>query len=317
MLDIPRPMRIIVTGGAGFIGSHIAAALRDDGHKVVVVDDLSSGSIANLPAGVSFVQHDLTAARTPALIKRLRPEAIVHAAAQVSVSRSTVDPARDARTNVLGTIRLLDGARMAGTPQVVYVTTGGALYGEPRYLPCDEAHPIEPISPYGLSKWAGERYLALLLPGVRRVVLRLSNVFGPRQNAEGEAGVVSVFASRMIADQPVEIHGDGRQTRDFVYVEDVARAVVRSIGAAEDLTVNIGSGSALCIDELFGVMRDLIGYAREPSFTAPRAADVRHSVLDVTRARDELGWSAQVDLREGLARTIAWYRSPDHGAHPD
>ncbi len=310
-------MRILVTGGAGFIGSHIAAALRDDGHEVVVVDDLSSGSIANLPEGISFVQHDLTAVRTPALIKRLRPGAIVHAAAQVSVSRSTVDPARDARTNVLGTIRLLDGARLAGTAQVVYVTTGGALYGEPRYLPCDEDHPVEPISPYGLSKWAGERYLALLLPGVRRVVLRLSNVFGPRQNAEGEAGVVSVFASRMIADQPVEIHGDGRQTRDFLYVEDVARAVVLSIDAAEDLTVNVGSGSGLRIDELFALMRDLTGYAREPSFAAPRTADVRHSVLDVTRARDELGWSAQVDLREGLARTIAWYRSRDRGVDPD
>lgn len=312
-----RPMKVLVTGGAGFIGSHIAAALRDDAHDVTVLDDLSTGSAENVPAGVRLVEHDLTSEGTPRLIERLRPEAIVHAAAQVSVSRSTVDPAQDARTNILGTVQLLEGARLVAVSRLIYVTTGGALYGEPRYLPCDEQHPIEPMSPYGLSKWAGERYLALLLPGVRRVVLRLANVFGPRQNAEGEAGVVSIFASRMLADEPVEIHGDGEQTRDFVYVDDVARAVVRSLDASEDVTVNIGSGAAVRIQDLYSAMCDLSGYARDPRYTAPRAGDVRHSVLDVERARRDLGWSAEVGLRDGLARTIDWYRSTSRSVAGD
>jgi UDP-glucose 4-epimerase len=306
-------MRVLVTGGAGFIGSHIVAVLRGDANGVIVLDDLSTGSTSNLPDDVTFVHHDLTATDTSELIERLRPDAIVHAAAQVSVSRSADDPAGDARTNVVGTVRLLEGARMAGTRTVVYVTTGGALYGEPRYLPCDEDHPIDPISPYGLSKWVGERYLPLLVPGARRVVLRLANVFGPRQNAEGEAGVVSIFASRMLSDSPVEIHGDGAQTRDFVYVEDVAAAVARSLGADRDLTLNIGSGTGLSVGELYALIRDLTGYTGRATYTAPRPADVRHSVLDVHRAHDAIGWSPRVDLRDGLERTLAWYRGAPSG----
>jgi UDP-glucose 4-epimerase len=275
---------------------------------LLVIDDLSTGRSANLPPDVDLVRHDLAEPGTEALVERFRPDVVVHAAAQVSVSRSTEDPATDARTNVLGTIRVLEGVRMAGTPTVVYVTTGGALYGEPRYLPCDEDHPIDPVSPYGLSKWVGERYLSLLASSARRMVLRLANVYGPRQNAEGEAGVVSIFATRMIAGRPVVVHGDGEQTRDFVYVEDVVAAVRSAVAAKADATVNIGSGVGTSVLALVAAMRAATGAAEAPTMGPPRAGDVRHSVLDVRRAATELGWQPTTSLADGLARTIAWYR---------
>lgn len=305
-------MRVLVTGGAGFIGSHVVDVLRASGHDIVVVDDLSSGRLDNIANDVEVVQHDITDPATPSVMRRLRPNAVVHAAAQVSVARSTGDPAGDARTNILGSIQVFTGAREAGVTSIVYVTTGGALYGEPRYLPCDEDHPIEPLSPYGMSKWAGERYLALLLADTPRVVLRLANVFGPRQNTEGEAGVVAAFAIRMLAGRSVDIHGDGQQTRDFVYVGDVAAAVAaaaaRGAAVSRSLTVNIGSGQATSVEQLYRTMRELTGDVPPPVRTARRPGDVEHSVLDVRRAERELGWSSQVSLADGLARTIAWYR---------
>ena len=309
-------MRIVVTGGAGFIGSHVVDALLAEGHEVIVVDDLSAGSLANLPGDVEVVEHDIATPGTAARIAGLRADVIVHAAAQVSVSRSVADPADDARTNVVGSIEVFTGARDAGTPAVVYVTTGGALYGVPRYLPCDEAHPIEPISPYGLSKWVGERALGLITPGARRVVLRLANVYGPRQDPHGEAGVVSIFASQMLRDGPIEIHGDGRQTRDFVYVGDVAAAVERAVRSDDGMTVNIGSGTATSVLELFDVMRDLSGYELEPVHRPPRPGDVRDSVLDVRLAAASLGWTARVPLPDGLERTLAWARSAATAPRP-
>jgi UDP-glucose 4-epimerase len=306
-------MKVLVTGGAGFIGSHIVEALLDDGHSVVVVDDLSSGSRANLAAGVELIEHDVASTETSALIARLAPGVVVHAAAQVSVSASTADPRRDAVSNILGSIGVFDGARAAGARQVVYITTGGALYGEPQYLPCDEDHPIEPISPYGLSKWAGERYLALLLPGAVRTALRLANVYGPRQSAAGEAGVVATFVTRMLSGAPVEIHGDGEQTRDFVFVGDVADAVCRSIRTPHTTALNIGSGASTSVLQLFAVIESLTHYRLPPTRAEARSGDIRNSVLDVRRAEAILGWRPQVNLEEGLSRTTDWYEASRSG----
>lgn len=301
-------MRVLVTGGAGFIGSHVVDALRASGHETIVIDDLSTGRRSNVAHDVEFVKHDITDPATASLMRRLRPDVVVHAAAQVSVARSAGDPAGDARTNILGSIQVFTGAREAGVSSIVYVTTGGALYGDTRYLPCDEDHPIEPLSPYGVSKWVGERYLDLLLTDTPRVVLRLANVFGPRQDTQGEAGVVAAFAIRMLAGRSVEIHGDGQQTRDFVYVGDVATAVADGVAASRSLTVNIGSGQRTSVEQLYRTMLDLTGDAPPPIRTARRPGDVEHSVLDVRRAARELGWRSQVGLADGLARTIAWYR---------
>lgn len=302
-------LRIVVTGGAGFIGSHVVDRLAGDGHEIIVIDDLSAGSRTNLPADVEIIEREISTSGTAEVIERLGPNVIVHAAAQVSVARSVDDPATDARSNVLGSIEVFEGARLAGTPAIVYITTGGALYGVPRYLPCDEDHPIEPISPYGLSKWFGERSLALLVPAARRVVLRLANVYGPRQDPDGEAGVVAIFASRMLAEAPLEIHGDGGQTRDFVFVRDVAEAVRSAVQDRSSATLNIGSGVGTSVNELFAAMRDLVGYTLDPVHTDPRPGDVRDSVLDVRRAAATLGWSPRTSLRDGLAETVAWMRS--------
>ena len=301
-------MRVLITGGAGFIGSHIVDALRAARHDVVVLDDFSTGSPANVLDDVELIRHDLADHGTAEVVRDVRPGVIVHAAAQVSVAASTVDPVRDATSNVIGSVRLFEGARAAGVGRVVYITTGGALYGEPRYVPCDEEHPIDPISPYGLSKWVAERYLAMLMPDSVRTVLRLANVYGPRQSTLGEAGVVATFASRMLAGDPVEIHGDGGQTRDFVYVGDVAAAVSRCLGRPRDAVLNIGSGSSTSVLQLFETMQRLTHYGRRPDAAPARTGDVRHSVLDVRRAAAVLGWRPEVGLDEGLRRTIDWYQ---------
>jgi UDP-glucose 4-epimerase len=299
-------MKILVTGGAGFIGSHIVDALLGENQSVVVIDDLSSGSRLNVPGGVELIEHDLASPKTAGLVAHATPDVVVHAAAQAA---SATNPRHDAASNILGSIGVFEGARAAGARQVVYITTGGALYGEPRYLPCDEDHPIEPISPYGLSKWAGERYLDLLLPNAVRTSLRLANVYGPRQSATGEAGVVATFVTRALAGAPVEIHGDGEQTRDFVFVTDVAEAICRSIRTPRTAMLNIGSGSSTSVLQLFSVIARLTNYPLEATRGPTRAGDVRHSVLDVRRAEAILGWRPSVTLDDGLARTVNWYIS--------
>lgn len=305
MLSGTQP-RAVVTGGAGFIGSHIADRLIDLGYDVLIVDDLTTGSRANVPDGARLEQLDVADPAVEHLLAGWGGELVVHCAAQVSVASSVVDPAGDARSNVLGTISTIKAAAAGRCQSFVYVTTGGALYGEPSYLPCDEDHPIEPISPYGLSKWTGERYLDLLVPATTTsVVLRLANVYGPRQRSDGEGGVVAVFAERMRQGLPVEIHGDGGQTRDFVYVGDVADAAIAAAKATHSTTVNIATGRAISVLEIFAAMASIAGYSKLPKFVEARPGDVRHSRLAIGKAARELGWTPKTQLEAGLAATYA------------
>ena len=299
-------MRVLVTGGAGFIGSHIVDRLVEEGHDVVVVDDLSSGLAANVNPRARLVEIDISAPEFPEVAASFRPDVISHWAAQASVPASVSDPQRDAMVNVLGGINVCLAAVRAGCSQLVYANTGGALYGEPQYLPCDEDHPKRPISPYGLSKWTLEQYLPVLLPesmGVK--VLRPANVYGPRQDPHGESGVVAIFASRMVRGEPVTIFGDGEHTRDYVYVGDLADAHGLALEASESLTVNIGTGIEISVNELFRTMADAVGYTKLPLRADERPGDVRRICLDSTRSREMLGWRPSTSLAEGLRKTYA------------
>lgn len=302
-------MRVLVTGGAGFIGSHIVDRLVLARHNVVVVDDLSNGRRDRVNPLAALVEHDLAQPDVPELIADSRPDKVIHGAAQASVSASFRDPIRDARTNILGTLHVLEGARVAGCSGFVYITTGGALYGDGARTPSREDDPIAPISPYGLTKWVGERYTELL-GGTQmgRIALRLANVYGPRQDPAGEAGVVAIFAERMLQGRPVEIHGDGNQTRDFVYVTDVVDAVICGLNASDSATVNVGTGHSTTIGALFEMLARLTGYELRPIFRDTRTGDVRRSALSPERAMTLLGWTARTTLVDGLAATVESFR---------
>jgi UDP-glucose 4-epimerase len=296
----------MVTGGAGFIGSHIVDTLLADGHQVLVVDDLSTGKESNLPKGVRLERMDIGDPGLREVMLAFRPDAVSHLAAQISVPGSVANPWQDAVTNIVGGINVARAAVESTCPLFVYINTGGALYGAPDYLPCDEDHPIRPASPYGLSKWTLEQYLRLILPAtIPLKVLRLANVYGPRQDPEGEAGVVAIFGGRMIREEILVIFGDGKQTRDYVYVGDVARAHRIALEGQESLTVNIGSGVGTSVNELFQLMAKETEYSLLPEYGDPRPGDVEHVVLDVSRARRELGWVAHTTLEVGLRQTLA------------
>jgi UDP-glucose 4-epimerase len=303
-------MKILVTGGAGFIGSHVVDAMLAVGHEVVIVDDLSTGRKRNLNPGAKFYQIDI---RDPALadvFERERPEVVDHHAAQMDVRRSVADPLFDADVNVRGTLNLLEAARTHGTRKVIYVSTGGAAYGEPKYLPCDEDHPIDPICQYGVSKHVVEHYLFVYrhLYGLDYTVLRYPNVYGPRQDPHGEAGVVAIFSGKMLAGEPVTINGNGEQERDYVYVADCARANVLTLNQGAGTIYNLGSNRGTTVNLLFSTLANIIGYSAEPNFGPPKAGETFKIYLDGTRARDQLDWSPTVDLSRGLQQTVAYLR---------
>ena len=304
-------MRVAVSGGAGFVGSHAVEAIAAAGGEVLVIDDLSTGSLSNLPEGVKLARLSIGDAEIGRALSSFRPDALVHCAAQAAVPVSVERPAHDASVNIVDGISLMKASVSAGVRRFVYVNTGGALYGEPEKLPCSEDHPIRPISPYGLSKWTLEAYLEMLLPrSVSLVSLRLGNVYGPRQDPRGEAGVVAIFAGRMSAGEEITIFGDGEQTRDFVYAADVGRAVSAALERGDRLKANIGSGSPTSVNRIFSVLSGLTGYCSQPVRVPARTGDVRHIYLDVSRARQELGWQATTPLEEGLSLTVDSIRAP-------
>jgi len=299
-------VRILVTGGAGFIGSHVADAYVEQGHEVVVVDNLSSGKVENVNRQARLVRLDILDPDLGDVLASFRPEAVNHHAAQIDVRRSVQDPAFDAEVNVVGTLRVLGYCRRSGVRRLIFASTGGAIYGEPKYLPMDENHPIAPLAPYGASKFAAEQFLRLqaLTEGLTCVVLRYANVYGPRQDPHGEAGVVAIFAAAMLQGRTPTIYGDGTQTRDFVYVGDVAAANLLALERSPDGPVNIGTGIGTSVNDLCSILAGLAGFTRKPLYAPARAGEVHTCYLDNARARQELGWLPATDLREGLARTV-------------
>ncbi|MYB47860.1 MAG: NAD-dependent epimerase/dehydratase family protein [Dehalococcoidia bacterium] len=302
--------RVLVTGGAGFVGSHIVDGLLAKGHDVLVVDDYSSGTCSNLPANAEFVDFDVANDGFVGVVKSFGPDVISHLAAQSSVPVSMSDPNLDARVNILGGLNVIRGAIEAECEQVVYVNTGGALYGEPEYLPCDEDHPIRPISAYGLSKWTAECYFRTMLPdSILLKVLRPANIYGPRQDPHGESGVIAIFLRKMLRGDQVTINGDGEHTRDYVYVGDVVEAHEAAMKHGESFVANIGTGEGTSVNEIFLHLQRVTGYSKPAVYGPPRPGDVRHIALDASRARRVLGWEPKVGLIEGLKMTAASMRN--------
>ena len=306
-------MRTLVTGGAGFIGSNLVDALIERGHEVAVLDNLSTGKRSNLDGALAHgaALHELDV-RDAASVRRVfdehRPETVFHLSAQIDVRLSVEDPAADARTNVEGTIAVLEAARAVGARRLVNTSTGGGLYGDADLLPTPEDYPIRPLAPYGQSKYAAEGYCGLYtrLHDLSTVSLRYGNVYGPRQDVHGEAGVVAIFCGHLVEGRAPSIFGDGRQTRDWVDVSDVVAANL--LAAESELTgpINIGHGQETSVLDLLDALREVGGRPLpEPHFAPERPGEVRRSCLDVSRARRELGWAPQMDLHEGLRRILA------------
>jgi UDP-glucose 4-epimerase len=280
--------------------------LRDAGHHVAIVDNLSTGREENIPQDVPFYRCDIRDSRLGYVLVTERPEVVCHLAAQMSVRVSIQDPRNDASINVEGTVNLLELAREVGVEKIVYASTGGAVYGEPRYLPCDEHHPVQPMCQYGITKHTVEHYLELYwyLYGLDYTVLRFPNVYGPRQDPHGEAGVVAIFAGQMLDDADVTIYGDGEQQRDFVYVGDVARAHLSALASGSQRIINLGSGQGTSVNDIFNGLSAILGYSRPPRFELERLGEVYRIYLTGDRAREYLGWRATTPLAEGLRHTV-------------
>ena len=305
-----RGRPLVVTGGAGFIGSHVAEALVETGRRVLVLDDLSTGREENVPAGATVHRLDIRSAEAAALVRSERPEVIFHLAAQIDVRRSVEDPRYDAEVNILGTLNLLQAAVEGGVRQVVFASTGGAIYGEQETYPAPEDHPMRPVSPYGVSKLASERYLAYFHVQHRldATCLRFANVYGERQNPEGEAGVVAIFLHRLLAGETPIINGDGLQTRDYVHVSDVVRANLAALGLPGCRVYNVGTGLETSVVALYRALRDALGSRVEAVHGPTKPGEQRRSVIDPGRIQAELGLPAPLTLAEGLRRTAAWFR---------
>ncbi len=310
---------VLVTGGAGFIGSHLVDRLLADGHEVTVLDNLSSGHLYNLaPARrdpdlpLHFLRLDITSDGLERAIAKAAPEVVCHLAAQTDVRRSVDDPVRDAMVNVVGTVNVLESCRRHDVEKVVFTSSGGCIYGEPspEALPVAEDHAGHPASPYGAGKRGVEEYLWAYasLYGLRWTSLALGNVYGPRQDPSGEAGVVSIFAGRMLDGRDITIYGDGEQTRDFVFVGDVVDALVGAIEQGDGARVNVGTGQETSVNDVFAELAAITGYAKHPSYAAPRPGELRHIALDGFAAEAHLGWRPRTELRDGLQATVDWLR---------
>ena len=302
-------MKVLLTGGAGFIGSHVADCLLARGHDVAVVDDLSTGKKENVPKGAIFYERDIRDGCAE-IFEEFSPEALSHQAAQMDVRRSVREPDFDAQVNVLATIRLLECCVRYGVEKVVFASTGGAIYGEQREFPAPEDHPQYPLSPYGVSKLAAERYMHFYLVQyeISYVSLRYANVYGPRQDPHGEAGVVAIFAGNLAADKVSTINGTGEQTRDYVYVGDVARANVLALESNPPSTAyNIGTGTETTVNRLYELMGELSGKDLPPRNGPPKPGEQLRSSVDPTRAARVLGWYPEVKLAVGLEKTLEFF----------
>lgn len=303
-------MRIVVTGGAGFIGSHVVDAFVGLGHEVLVIDDLSAGRREQVNPQAHLAEVDIASPEIGDLLRDFRPEVINHHAAQTSVRNSVSDPLNDCRRNIVGSINLLEAAWQAGVGKIIYISSGGAIYGEPETLPCPEDNPIAADSPYGISKHTVEHYLGLYatLHNLRYTTLRYGNVYGPRQDPYGEAGVVAIFAAQMLADEQAVINGSGEQERDYVYIADAVRANVAALDGGDGAALNIASGVGTSVNEIFDLLKAATGYQREAVHGPAKPGETFRIYLDNRRALDVLGWAPEVSLQEGIAQTVASLR---------
>lgn len=312
------PSRALVTGGAGFIGSTLVDRLLAEGHAVTVVDDLSHGKLANLEDArtvgadrFEFVEADVLAVDWDELLERVRPEVVFHLAAQIDVRESVADPVHDAELNIVGTIRIADAARRHGVRKIVFTSSGGSIYGTPDTFPVGEDQEVRPLSPYAASKSAAEQYLNMFrrLHGLDCSHIAPANVYGPRQDPHGEAGVVAIFAQRLLAGEGTRVFGDGGNTRDYVFVGDVVDAFVRAAGTAgSGMRFNIGTGVETSDRQLHSLVAEAAGAADDPEHAPARQGDVPRSALDPSLAREVLGWEPQVGIAEGVRRTVDYFR---------
>lgn len=303
--------KILVTGGAGFIGSHVVELFLAKGYEVVVLDDLSTGRISNLNPGARFYQMDIRSPEVRDVFAAERPDYVSHHAAQADVRQSVSHPMLDADVNILGSINLLECAKEFEVKHFVYISTGGAVYGEPERLPCNEDHPVNPICQYGASKHTVEHYLYMyhVNYGLKYTVLRYPNVFGPRQNPHGEAGVVAIFTGKMLAGESVLVNGDGEQTRDFVYVGDCAYANYLAVTVDHQPGIyNLGWGRPTSVNEIFFALAKATKYPHPIQHGPAKLGETRHVYLDATKAEKELGWTPTLPLEQGLEKTVAYLR---------
>ncbi len=304
-------MRILVTGGAGFIGSNLSDRLLAEGHDVAILDDLSTGRRDQVPSGARFYEADLNdPSATDRCVAEFRPEIVSHHAAQIDVRRSVTDPVFDARTNILGSIALLQSCTRHGVRKVIYASTGGAIYGEGRVLPAPEDHPVHPEAPYGASKHAVEHYLHLwkLLHGLDWTVLRYPNVYGPRQSPHGEAGVNAIFIGLMAAGERPRVFGTGEQVRDYLFIDDVVEANVLALSMAGGEILNLGTGVPTSVNDIVRELNHILDTRLEPIREPARAGEIQRIYLDAARARRMLGWTPRVEFADGLRRTVEWVR---------
>ncbi len=305
-------MKILVTGGAGFIGSNLVDALIEMGNTVSVVDNLSTGFLNNVNSLAIFHQSDIRdTAQMWRIFDDFRPDYVFHLAAQIDVRKSLEDPLFDAECNILGSLNLILEAMRTDVKKIIYISTGGAMYGEPDELPVNENHPIRPECNYGVSKHAVEHYLYQY--GVNfdlnYTVLRLPNVYGPRQNPLGEAGVNAIFIHQMLAGETPKIYGDGEQLRDYVYVDDIADVMIRSIERGDKQIYNIGSSIGTSVNEIYRHLQDIIGFQPAPIYAPPRMGEIQKTYMDASKAKRELEWEPTMSFRKGLERTVEWHRS--------
>ena len=305
-------MRILVTGGAGFIGSHIVEAYLAEGHEVRVIDNLATGRRANVPREAKLHEVDIHAREVESIFEEFRPEVVNHLAAQASVKVGNADPVFDLEVNGGGTARIAKLAADHGARKLIYASSGGTVYGDPQALPVTESHPIAPVSNYGTSKFTGELYVELTgrARGLDYTIMRYGNAYGPRQDPHGEAGVVAIFTGLMLNGEPCTIDGDGEQKKDYIYVGDMARANILALDRGSGGTYNVGTGEGITVNHIWKTLSTAIGNEIEAVYGPPRPGDVRNFWLDCSKARAELGWEPQVSFEEGVRRSVDYMRTP-------
>ena len=302
-------MKTLVTGGAGFIGSWLSESLIAAGHEVFVLDDLSTGFLENVPKRATFHLGDLAATETADWIEAQRFEVVYHQAAQLDVRKSVADPVFDAQVNIVGSLRLLEACQKSGVKQVIFASSGGTVYGEPEHMPTSEEHAIRPLSPYGIAKSAVEMYLDYYHKqyGLRYVSLRYANVYGPRQNPHGEAGVIAIFSQKLIRKAQPVVNGDGLQTRDYVFVNDVVEANLKALNYPDSVCINIGTGIETNVNQLFDRLNELAGTPFVREHGPAKAGEQKRSSLSFEKAKEVLDWEPKVSLHTGLQETYEWF----------